>query len=382
MVGNRYRKTNGDCWLCLPASKYTNRILVSIENVIEEIQGRSIILLGDLNVNSIDRSDSQYKHFSSLCLSLQLQEIVQRPTRVTEKSAKCIDIILTNTSYLMNPMVTHVDFTDDCLVASSLQCVDREFSANNTRTHCRRRWPTNISDSRLSDALPKQMNLFGTMNGLDNMWSDWKDKFTQALDEVAPKVTTVHRRRQRCPWMTPRLLNLIHKQKSLCRKVLKSNKQDQVAIKNHRHLRNLTSNMYRCLKNEYFQNRIYQYQNSPKQFWSAINYISGRQDQRLPPSVIFRCRHGTTPPDLRKKLRSVDHGRTTRGASGNYVPYRSSSTSGTVSFSNRAPLIWNSLPNELQEAGSVNCFKRLYLKLLSDPHSANALDLAINCPHY
>ena len=26
--------------------------------------------------------------------------------------------------------------------------------------------------------------------------------------------------------------------------------------------------------------------------------------------------------------------------------------------------------------------KRLYLKLLSDPHSANALDLAINCPHY
>ena len=98
--------------------------------------------------------------------------------------------------------------------------------------------------------------------------------------------------------------------------------------------------------------------------------------------TTFRCRHGTAPPDLRKKLKSVDHGRTTRGASGNYVPYRSSSTSGTVSFSNRAPLIWNSLPNELQEAGSVNCFKRLYLKLLSDPHSANALDLAINCPHY
>ena len=202
------------------------------------------------NVNSIDMSDSQYKHFSSLSLSLQLQEIVQRPTRVTEKSAKCIDLILTNTSYLMNPTVTHVDFTDHCLVASSLQCVNREFPANNTRTHCRRRWPTNISDSRLSDELQKQMNLFGTMNGLDNMWGDidWKDKFTKALDEVAPKVTIVHRRRQRCPRMTPCLLNLIHNQKSLYTKVLKSNKQDQVAIKNHRHLP-ITSNMYRCLKN-------------------------------------------------------------------------------------------------------------------------------------
>ena len=32
--------------------------------------------------------------------------------------------------------------------------------------------------------------------------------------------------------------------------------------------------------------------------------------------TTFRCRHGTAPPDLRKKLKSVDHGRTTRGASG------------------------------------------------------------------
>ena len=36
--------------------------------------------------------------------------------------------------------------------------------------------------------------------------------------------------------------------------------------------------------------------------------------------TTFRCRHGTAPPDLRKKLKSVDHGRKTRGASGNYVP--------------------------------------------------------------
>ena len=180
LVGNRYRKTEGDCWLCLPASKYTNWILVSIGKRHRGNPGSGIVLLGDLNVNSIDRSDSQYKHFSSLCLSLQLQEIVQRPTRVTEKSVKCFDLILTNTSYLMNPTATHVDFTDHCLVASSLQGVDRESPANNTRTHCRRQWSTNISDSRLSDALQKQMNLFGTMNGLDNMWSDWKDKFTKA----------------------------------------------------------------------------------------------------------------------------------------------------------------------------------------------------------
>ena len=111
--------------------------------------------------------------------------------------------------------------------------------------------------------------------------------------------------------MTPRLLNLILKQKSLYRKVLKSNKQDQVAIKNHHHLRNITSNMHKCLKNEYFQNRIYEYRNSPKQFWSAINCITGRQDQRLPPSVNLTelaspFRHLLTQPQSKHNLSCPD----------------------------------------------------------------------------
>ena len=75
--------------------------------------------------------------------------------------------------------------------------------------------------------------------------------------------------------------------------------------------------------------------------------------------TTFRCRHGTAPPDIlgrNWRAWSMD-GRTTSGASGNYVPYRSSSTSRTVSSSNRAYLIWNSLPNELQAAGFI--FMRL-----------------------
>ena len=67
-----------------------------------------------------------------------------------------------------------------------------------------------------------------------------------------------------------------------------------------------------------------------------IDPIEHRQAQRVAVTT-FRCSHGTAPSDLWKRLKSVDHGRTTRGASGNYVPYRSSSTSGAVSFSNRAP---------------------------------------------
>ena len=77
--------------------------------------------------------------------------------------------------------------------------------------------------------------------------------------------------------------------------------------------------------------------------------------------TTFRCRHGTAPPDLRKKLKSVDHGRTTRGASGNYVPYCSSSTSGTVSFSNCAPLIIKNIHTTC--ARKIGILRRLRKKL-------------------
>ena len=87
----------------------------------------------------------------------------------------------------------------------------------------------------------------------------------------------------------------------------------------------------------------------------------------------FRCRHGTAPPDLRKKLKSVDHGRTTRGASGNYVPFRSSSTSGTVSFSLIVlPLFGTLFPTNYKKQvllivlkGSTwNCYQILILPML------------------
>ena len=147
----------------------------------------------------------------------------------------------------------------------------------------RRRWETDNSQLRV--VLQKHMGFLGA-TGLNNMWIEWRNKFTAALDEVAPNVsTTVRSRRTRCPWMTPCLLNLIHNQKSLHRKIIRSTKQNQEAMKRHRQIPSLTSNMYRNLKNEHFQQRISEYRKLPKLFRSTINYITGRKARRLPPSI-------------------------------------------------------------------------------------------------
>ena len=95
--------------------------------------------------------------------------------------------------------------------------------------------------------------------------------------------------------------------------------------------------------------------------------------------IVFRCNHGSAPSALKDKLRRNNHGARTRGSKESYLPYRPSSLSGELSFSNRAPLMWNTLPRAMQQVSSRTSFKKLYLELLtSKSQSSNTVDLAIN----
>ena len=82
---------------------------------------------------------------------------------------------------------------------------------------------------------------------VDNMCEEWKQRFKTALDEVAPRVIKVHtHKRRHCPWkgwMTKELLNIIHKQKSLHRLIVKSAHTNSELIAKYRALRNKTNNL-------------------------------------------------------------------------------------------------------------------------------------------
>ena len=102
-----------------------------------------------------------------------------------------------------------------------------------------------------------------------------------ALDQVAPVITTkVSSTKRRCPWMTPELLNIFHKQKSVYRKVVRSGGKDLDSVRLHQVLRSQSSTLYRRLKNIHFRVLLNGYRQSPKNLWHTINFITGRQCQR------------------------------------------------------------------------------------------------------
>ena len=95
--------------------------------------------------------------------------------------------------------------------------------------------------------------------------------------------------------------------------------------------------------------------------------------------IVFRCNHGSAPSALKDKSRRNNLGPRTRGSKESYLPYRSSLLSGELSFSNRAPMMWNTLQRAMQQVSPRTSFKKPYLELLtSKSQSSNTLDLAIN----
>ena len=257
-----------------------------LEYLTEPFIGHHLMLIGDFNVDFLNPMDTNYSHLQSMCIVHGLSNCVQSPTRFSPTSSRCIDLILGNFSELSQATVDHVDFTDHALISSSLNTtVEKKHQAMETT---RRTWPSreklSSATSDFQHVLQFYMQTLPTGVDVDNIWEEWKQRFNTALDEVAPGVTKVHsHKRRHCPWMTKELLNLIHKQKSLHQRIVKSAHKNSELIARHRALRNKTNNHYRRLRNSRFKERLLLYRTSPRQLWTTIKYITNKQ--RLPLQV-------------------------------------------------------------------------------------------------
>ena len=55
------------------------------------------IIMGDININQLDRSSPDFKFFNNNILEpLSLTQVIDKPTRITEGSRRCIDVIMVN----------------------------------------------------------------------------------------------------------------------------------------------------------------------------------------------------------------------------------------------------------------------------------------------
>ena len=250
---------------------------------LESVTGcNDLIVLGDFNVNMLteDKIDCPKRQLLNLMSSFNLKNTVESATRTTDRSQSCIDLILTNSPTHQKTCIEECAFSDHDLVVAWFGTASRPKKRTSTVVETRNL--RTVSMEAFKQALD-QNSLppgFWDVHSIDEMWSIWTRNFKSALDTVAP-VKKRCLRRHSCPFLTPELLNLIHERKRFYRLLRKPGADHTTLFPAYRSLRRDANNLYRQLRNSYYQKCCQEYSQDPKQLWNVIRSISGRCKPRL-----------------------------------------------------------------------------------------------------
>ena len=230
----------------------------ALESAFEGLESEEIILLGDLNVNVLCPEDRQVHCLKSFMGPLGLHNTVTSPTRTTAKSSSCLDLVLTNSVSHFSTKVEECCFSDHDLVISAF----RFSSAVSRRTPCivtRRDFRHfNVEEFRRL-LVSSDLSELESSAEPDEMWTVWKDKYQSALNALAPAKLSRPRRKM-CPFMSPALLSIIHERKRLYKQLHRPGADRSALYPQYRHLRTLGNNLYRQLRNKYYESCCVKYE--------------------------------------------------------------------------------------------------------------------------
>ena len=275
-LGCLYRPPNS------PASFWT-----SLAQELTELQGNSLVLMGDLNVDSLQPTSQLYSSlFTYFLLPFNFLNCIHDPTRVCPKSSSSIDYILSNTDAVSGGIVHDFEHSDHCLVCATLTTPD----PYSFPTDCNQRLPSrdfSNTDIKQLETLLESANLcnFSLSSSVNSMVDEWTSKVDSVLDLVAPYKPPKHYRhapRRKCPFVTSELQALIRRRKAAFRTWRKGGSTDTKRYNSFQRLRTQCNNLYRRLRNQHYQRICAEYRKSPRRLWATINYVTKRKPKSSP----------------------------------------------------------------------------------------------------
>ena len=124
----------------------------------------------------------------------------------------------------------------------------------------------------------------------------------------------------------------------------------------------------RCLAGNHLQDDVLPLISNLK-----LTHLSHRWSLQLV-TTIWRCHQQSAPALVVEKFSFHEHQHGTCGRQqGDFRPFQPASLAGRISFTNRALLLWNMLPREVQTSSSTLVFKKKVLSLLYSPVSGKNL---------
>ena len=247
----------------------------NIENVFNV--SRKVVVLGDFNCNMLTSNPLSSK-LNDMCTYLQLQQIIDKPTRVTDCSRTCIDLILIPSDVnCSNCFVCPLGLSDHSLI----------FVEFPPRTKLKTQ--PNVSKFRsfrhfniekfIDDGNSIKWDDFYASNDVEELWSLFRENFVFLCNKHAPFIS-VRRRKKPSPWINEEYTSLARERDHLKRKFDKHGALTDWT--EYKKVRNKVNNLNKKLKKSYYLKELNDHSNDIKMTWKTLkNFCPSKKDSNL-----------------------------------------------------------------------------------------------------
>ena len=226
------------------------------------------IFIGDSNYNML-KAGPDLNRVNHICNYLNLQQLVNRPTRNTVSSSTCIDLIFTNIPQKhKDTTVLPVTLSDHFLVHTILNF---KVSEGKFRT-VKRRYYKHFNQRAFvyhplhSKALASIINL----TSVASAWNIFTTEFLNISNFHAPVRLCRVKSRDNL-WMSQEIQNLIYLRDNLHKRAVKNN--DAALWQQYRLSRNNVTDVIRKRKRDYFSRQIINKKTNVSNFWKSLRKV-------------------------------------------------------------------------------------------------------------
>lgn len=278
-----------------PSFSNINNFLTSLESVIQDSSGETVVIVGDMNIdigsNSTDPKAEPYLELTSHYGFVPGHHL---PTH----DYTCLDHVLIKSGHKSRVVVCGADLTDHDAIILGIE-----------------NKPTNVTSDNNTFSTQNKYNYPQILKELGEM--DWNNLYVisdatiafdyfhtivaRSIESNKTTILTPNSKSTRRPWITPGLVKSIRR-RDLLHMVSRKNPKDKVIFEKYKNYRNYCNNTLQNLKNDYDRSKLTQSKGDCKKTWNAVKSICNITSKKSSTSSLLET--SDTPAE---SLNSVNY---------------------------------------------------------------------------
>ena len=257
---NVYRPPQGDC------KKFCKYIQDSIHEANLK-DNTEIYIMGDFNVDYLDKRNKDYTELSTTMKSLGLKQVISSPTRHGKTKDSCLDLIFTNSECVADSGVVQVNLSDHFpifITRKKERAVTRKtkFRGRSYARYNREEFQANL--------LQKDWGNYYSQIDPNKAWEIMKLSIEETIEAMCPQ-RDMSGKVYDDPWVTREIIEMIKDKDRLIRAAKASGREEEWEVA--KRARNFVSSQIRNLKSEFLVEEQENNVDDPKKFWRNISSI-------------------------------------------------------------------------------------------------------------